>query len=168
MNIETIDKSTYRKHLNIVIVVAAVSLAVLSLAISQTTIYLFTDREGTHFWLNLMGVVVSVVILGGLLNKYKHHPFMKEVYYVWQLKQQINYIYRKQKKIDAAVETNDIDALTIMRFYYLACEQLYTLDDNTITMDSLALKSNALNARIDELNVDIKASNYQQKLLDKF
>ncbi len=168
MKFETIDKQVYRKRLNILIAIGVVSLMVLSLGISQSVIYFFTDREGSHFWINLMGVVVAMIIIGSALNKFKTHPLMREIYYVWQLKQQINYIYRKSKKIDAALEENDVDALTIMSFYYKACTQLYNLDDNTITMSSLTKKSNELQDKIDNLNIEVSADNYQPYLLHRF
>lgn len=168
MQMQQIDKTTYRKRLNRLIAAGIVSLASLSLLISQSAIYLFTDREGTHFWLNLMGVVVAMMIIGSVLNRFKSHPYMNEAYYVWRLKQQINYIYRKLKKIDAAAQENDRDALVILSFYYKACEQLYSLDDNTITMSSLVKKSNDLQDRLERENINVSADDYRQELLARF
>ncbi|MDO6719603.1 DUF3087 family protein [Psychrosphaera sp. 1_MG-2023] len=168
MKLLTIDKQTYRKHLNVVIAICVVSLAVLSLLISQSAIYFFTDREGSHFWLNVMGVAVAMMLIGTALKKVNQHAYMREVYYVWKLKQQINYIYRKSRKIDAAVAENNVDAITVMNFYYKACEQLYTLDDNTITINSLTKKSNELQDKIESLNLKVSVEDYQQSLLDKF
>lgn len=168
MKLLTIDKQIYRKHLNVVIAICVVSLAILSLLISQSAIYFFTDRQGSHFWLNVMGVAVAMIIIGMGLKKVHRHPYMREVYYVWKLKQQINYIYRKSRKIDAAVIENNVEAITVMNFYYKACEQLYTLDDNTITIDSLTKKSNELNDKIATLNISMSVEDYQQSLLDNF
>ena len=168
MKLEAIDKQTYRKHLNVLIVIGVVSFAGLSLGISQAAIFFFTDGQGTHFELNLMGVVFGIIIVGGLLNKFKHHPFLTEVYYVWRLKQQINAIIRKQKKVEAALANGNIDAMIIMTFYYQACTQLYNLDDNTITISTLNKKSNELQEQIASLNVSVSADDYQPELLQQF
>lgn len=168
MQIENINKGRYRKHLNKVIVAGIISLAALSLGISQAAIYLFTDREGTHFWLNVAGVAIALITIGSILNKYKGHEFMTEVYYVWRLKQQINYIHRKSIKLNKAVEENDPTAILIMAFYYKACRQLYELDDNTITLSSLTKKSNELEQKIASLNLEIDVNNYDQSLLQPY
>lgn len=168
MKLESIDKSVYRSHLNRILWVSIVAFASMSLLISQVTIYLFTDREGTHFWLNVMGVVVSMIIIGSVFNRIKSHPYFYEVYYVWRLKQQINYIIRKNKALEQAVEQDDVKAIKIMVFYYKACEQLYTLDDNTITMSALNKKSNALQEKIDALNLSIDISDYSVDMLKAY
>lgn len=168
MQLENINKQRYRKHLNIVIVAGIIVLASLSLAISQSAIYLFTDREGTHFWLNVAGVAIALLLIGSVLNRYKSHDFMTEVYYVWRLKQQINYIHRKNQKISQAVEQDDVNAILIMAFYYKACRQLYELDDNTITLSSLTQKSNELERKIESLSLSIDINDYQQDMLKSY
>lgn len=168
MQLENINKQRYRKHFNIVIVAEIIALASLSLAISQSAIYLFTDREGTHFWLNVAGVAIALLLIGSVLNRYKSHDFMTEVYYVWRLKQQINYIHRKTQKINQAVEQDDVNAILIMAFYYKACRQLYELDDNTITLSSLTQKSNELERKIESLSLSIDINDYQQDMLKSY
>lgn len=168
MQLKNINKQRYRKHLNIVIVAGIIALASLSLGISQSAIYLFTDREGTHFWLNVVGVAIALLLIGSVLNRYKEHHFMTEVYYVWRLKQQINYIHRKNQKIHQAVEQDDVNAILIMAFYYKACRQLYELDDNTITLSSLTQKSNELEVKIESLSLTIDVNDYQQDMLKSY
>lgn len=168
MQLEKINKERYRKHLNRVIVVCIIALTCLSLAISQSAIYLFTDREGSHFWLNVTGVAIALATIAGVLNKYKLHPFMTEVYYVWRLKQQINYIHRKSIKLNKAIAEDDSQAMLIMAFYYKACRQLYELDDNTITLSSLTAKSNELERQIENLQLTINIEDYQQSLLQDY
>ena len=109
MQLIQIDKARYRKHLNRVIVGCAASLAVGSLAISQTLIALFPDESGSHFHWNLTGVVITSLAIGWLLNKYRTHSFMTEVVYVWDLKQALNKITRKMPKLKAAGREGDAD-----------------------------------------------------------
>lgn len=168
MKLESIDKSIYRSHLNRILWVSIIAFASMSLLISQGAIYFFTDREGTHFWLNVMGVVVAMIIIGSVFNRLKSHPYFYEVYYVWRLKQQINYVIRKSKALEKAVEQGDVKAMTVMAFYYKACEQLYTLDDNTITMSALNKKSNELYDKVNSFNVSIDAANYDVEMLKDY
>ena len=64
MQLIQINKARYRKHLNRVIVGCAASLAIGSLAISQTLIALFPDESGSHFHWNLLGVIVTSIGIG--------------------------------------------------------------------------------------------------------
>ena len=90
MQLIQIDKARYRKHLNRVIIGCVAALALGSLAISQTLIALFPDDSGSHFHWNLTGVVITSLAIGWFLNKYRRHPYMTEVVYVWELKQALN------------------------------------------------------------------------------
>lgn len=166
--LQEINKQRYRKHLNKVIVLSIIALTVLSLAISQSAIFLFTDRQGSHFWLNLSGVAIALIIVMQVLNKYKNHPFMTEVLYVWELKKQINLIQRKVRQVEAAVNDNDVTAIAIMHFYYKACYQLYTLDDNTITLSSLVTKQNTLEQQIESLQLTIDENDYTSDYLKNY
>lgn len=85
---------------------------------------------------------------------------MYEVAYIWDLKQVLNQIHRKSKKINLAVKENDVTAIGIMFFYYKACIQLYTLDDNTITLSSLNLKAAELDTQIETLNLTISTNDF--------
>ena len=72
------------------------------------------------------------------LIKMRTHPYLREVVYVWDLKQQLNQIYRKQRKIEPLVEENDPDAITIMYFFYRIQAAVRTGQHHT--MDSIGLK----------------------------
>ena len=93
---------------------------------------------------------------------------MHEVIYVWDLKQVLNLIHRRNKKLELAVEQNDVTAMQIMYFYYKACHQLYTLDDNTITLSSLNQKINKLDTQIESLNLTITADDFAPDTLAKY
>ncbi len=163
-----IDKTRYKSRLNKLILLCIVSLIVLSLGISSTIIYLVNDGEKTHFWINVLGVVMGVAIIATLLSKYKSHPYMYEIAYVWDLKQVLNQIHRKSSKINKALEQDDIGAIEVMYFYYQGCLQLYTLDDNTITLSSLNKKADELNQTISRLNLTITTDNFSLCALSKF
>ena len=173
MKLKEINKARYRKHLNIVIAILIVSLMALALLFGQAFIALFADAGGDNFKFNLAGVVVAGLICLKGLHGFKDHDFMVEVYYVWQLKQSLNKIFRKLKKIEEARDSNEdskrnVMALTILTYYYAASEQLFKLDDNTITLDSLSLASQTLQEKILAANLEINVADYEQSLLSDF
>jgi hypothetical protein len=168
MQLIDIDKARYRKHLKIVFSVCAVSLAVGSLALSQTLIAIFPDESGSHFHWNLLGVVVSAITIGWLLNKYRQHDFMREVTYVWELKQALNKITRKMPKLEAAALNGNRNALLAMQYSYAGSRLVWMLDDNTLTLDSLTIKQHELDRLAEKFHVTLSVADYDEKILTGF
>ena len=168
MQLIQIDKARYRKHLNHVIIACVIALAVGSLAISQTLIALFPDPSGSHFHWNLLGVVVCSVLVGFVLNKYRNHDYMTEIVYVWELKKALNKITRKMPKLKAAGREGNADALLAIHYSYAGSRLLWQLDDNTITMDELAIKQAELDSVADKYNLSLDAERYDETILKQF
>ncbi len=168
MKLKNIDKQKYKKNFNQLVIVVIASLVLGALGISQLLIYLLSDREGSHFLLNITGVGITVFLIVVVINHYRRHPFMREIVYVWELKQALNRIYRKQRKLNAAIEQCDKDALTALYFSYQGSKQLYTLDDNTITLDDLERSLRELEAKIEACGYKIRAEDYDPAVLDRF
>ncbi len=168
MTLKEIDKTLYRNHLRIVFAGIVLALMVISVTTSTLLIYLFSSPEVSHFLHNLAGVVVAAIIVFFVLNKLRQHPYMFEVVYVWDLKQQLNRINRKLRKIEAAVKSNNNNAMVIMNFMYRGSKQLYELDDNTITMGSLISKINILEQRMQDSGLSLSASTYDPAMLELF
>ena len=168
MRLKNINKTTYRKNLNKLIVAIIIALAVGSLAIAQLLITLFTDRQGSHFALNLTGVAVTAAGIAWCLNRFRHHSAMREIVYVWNLKQELNRIYRKSRKINAAIETGDKDAMTVLNFSHHGSKQLYQLDDNTVTLEDLEKASQQLKQTMEEHGYEISVEDYHSGLLKRF
>ncbi len=167
MNLHEIDKSRYRKHLNIVIAALIVSLMAMALSFGQLLIMLL-GGDGDHFIFNLSGVALAGGICLWVLYRFRSHEFMTEVYYVWELKQGLNKIYRKLRKIEAAKEDGNVNAMVILNFYYAASSQLFKLDDNTITMDSLQLEINKLQELIESKQITVRIEDYDTSMLKSF
>ncbi|GMT39903.1 MAG TPA: DUF3087 domain-containing protein [Gammaproteobacteria bacterium] len=168
MHLRKIDKTRYRKHLRIVFAGIAVALIIIALSFSTLIIYFFSSPDVPHFWHNLAGVIFAAVIVAYILKKLRQHPFMTEVRYVWDLKQQLNRIYRKQRKIEVALEESDHDAMIIMNFLYRGSKQLYELDDNIITMDDLIIKIKLLDSRMEAEGLSLSTDSYDPAMLDQF
>lgn len=168
MKLQKIDKKLYRSRLNVVIVTCIAVLAASSLAISQALIFLFPSETGSHFHWNLLGVVVSAIGLAVILVKLKTYPKMREVAYVWDLKQALNLIYRKKRALDAAAEKGNVDAMLALQFSYDGSRQLWQLDDNTITMDSLNKAQEKLDSLVEEHGVTLDITKYRSEMLKAF
>ncbi|MBN4063262.1 DUF3087 family protein [Cardiobacterium sp. AH-315-I02] len=166
MQLINIDKSRYSKHLKIVFAGMVVVLLVITLASSTLIIQLFGTEGESHFWFNLTGVAIAAATVVYILTKLRHHPFMFEVVYVWDLKQILNKIHRKQKKVEAQMDKHD--AMIIMNFQYRGSKQLYELDDNTITMAELNSKITQLDKHMSAAGLSSSTDTFDTKMLDRF
>jgi len=168
MKLRPIDKNRYRKHYKIVFAAIVIELIAISLACSTLLISWLGSPDETHFTLNLAGFVVAVLLVAYTVYRFRDHPFMDEVVYVWNLKKQLNLIYRKQHKIEPLIEDNNVDAMVIMNYMYQGSKQLYELDDNTITIDDLAIKAGHLNTKLEEKGLKLNTDDYDSALLAQF
>ena len=90
---------------------------------------------------------------------------MTEVMYVWNLKQALNQITRKLKKVKNAVAQGDVSAMHALHFYYCGNRQLWQLDDNMITMDELAIWQAELDVQAKQYNVTLDIALYDPLIL---
>lgn len=168
MKLQKINKERYRKHLNIVMGALAATLILSSVGFGQILINLFSDGSGSNFKYNLYGVIIGLMLTSGVLAMVRKHRFMTEVVYVWNLKQALNKIYQKMAKVEAAVANDDTNAMIALNYYYAGSQQLYTLDDNTITMSTLLKDKEKLQSTIESKNLTISPDDYQETLLEAF
>ncbi|WP_065204346.1 DUF3087 domain-containing protein [Shewanella woodyi] len=177
MKLIDIDKSRYRKNLNLVSIALVAGLTILSLVFGALLIAAF----GTHaseniaagestgnFHLNLLGVIFAVVTCLSVMIRVKDSAFMHEVYYVWRLKALHNRIYRRLKSIKAAANNQEINALIILSFYYAGLKQVYFLDNNTLTMSKVEKDIAELERRICESKQTVSLDQFDEKMLEAF
>ncbi len=165
MQLIDIDKTRYRKHLNIVIAGFIGTLLVLALIFGQVFIASFAQAEVSNFRYNLLGVVLSLLACAAILHTFKRSDFFIEIYYVWRVKQIQNLIYRKLKKVKAAAKNNDTNAFIVLSFYYQSLKQVYQLDDNTLTISKVDKDLSDLQETIANKNLTISAEQFDKKLL---
>ena len=168
MQLINIDKALYRKHLNIIIGGFIATLLVLALVFGQFLIMSFAQEGVSNFKYNLLGVILSLLACAAILHSLKSSLFFKEVYYVWQLKQVQNSIFRKLTKIKAAAKDDDNNALIILVFYYQSLKLVYLLDDNTLTMSKVEQELNALDHTIANKNLTVTAEQFEKSLLSSY
>ena len=168
MQLIEIDKTRYRRHLNIVIIASIAALVIGSLAISQTLIALFPDESGSHFHWNAFGVVMASLAVGLTLYRIRHHDFMTEVFYVWKLKQALNKINSKMLKLQAAGREGNANALLAIQYSYAGSRLLWRLDDNTIVMDELAVAQIELDNLVAKYQLTLDIKDYDEQVLQQF
>jgi 4-amino-4-deoxy-L-arabinose transferase-like glycosyltransferase len=169
MKLHEIDKSRYSKHYKIVFSGIVVVLLGVAVGSSAILIQLFGEPGGSNFWLNLIGVVIAAAVVVTILLKIRSHPFMTEVVYVWDLKQVLNRIYRKERKLNSAMqEDNDPDAMVIMNYFYKGSKQLYELDDNRITHDELTDKIRVHDKHLEAAGLSTSTDNFEPSMLEWF
>jgi len=168
MQLKQINKERYSKHYKQIMIGIVILLAAIALSVSTVLIQLIGSEDGNNFWLNVSGVVVGGIVVVSLLRRYRNHEYMYEVIYVWDLKQMLNKIYRKQRKIKEAVEAGDRDAMVIMNWSYNGSEQLYNLDNNTITMEDLHRSMGELNQTVEKHGFSVTTDEFSPQMLDKF
>ncbi|PKH03262.1 DUF3087 domain-containing protein [Psychromonas sp. MB-3u-54] len=165
MQLVLINKQRYRRHLNIVIAACIAILVIASLGVAQLLILLFPDPSGSHFHWNLLGVIVACLLLASLLLKFKEHDFMTEVAYVWDLKQSLNKITRAMRKLKMAANQGDQNAMNALQFSYDGSRQLWLLDDNVLTLESLEHSQKELDQLAIKYDFLLDAKNYHSDLL---
>jgi hypothetical protein len=168
MQLMNINKAIYRKHLNIVIVGFISTLLILALIFGQLMIMSFAEEGVNNFKYNLLGVILSLLACMAILHSIKTSAFFKEIYYVWQVKQIQNLIFRKLKKIKLAAKDLDQDALMILTFYYQSQQQVYELDDNTLTITTVNKDLNDLQEKIAEYNLTIDIEQFDKKMISAY
>ena len=174
MKIESINKPLYRRKANIVIVGFVVLFTLSSLAFGSLLISLFgnqavVEQESTgNFHWNLIGVLLGLLTSVSLLNQVKGHPFFKEVVYVWQMKQLHNRILRRLKQIKSAAEQEDLQAYTILKFYYQSQKQIFELDNNTLTLDSVMRELEKIEDWERKQGVRLKTGEIDETWLNQF
>ncbi|HEY7864413.1 MAG TPA: DUF3087 domain-containing protein [Psychromonas sp.] len=165
MQLALINKQRYRRHLNIVIGACITTLAIGSLGVAQLLILLFPDPSGSHFYWNLLGVIITFLLLVYLLLKFKNHDFMTEVAYVWDLKQSLNKITREMRKLKTAANRGDQNAMNALQFSYDGSRQLWLLDDNVLTLKSLDHCQKELDQLAIKYDFKLDANSYRSDLL---
>ncbi|WP_432473132.1 DUF3087 family protein [Amphritea sp. HPY] len=168
MQLQEIDKERYSKHFKQTFIGVVLVLLLIAVPVSTLLIQLFGDSDGSNTLLNLAGVVVAAFVVGALFRKYRTHQFLHEVMYVWDLKQVLNKIYRKQKQIKQAMTEGDRVAMLIMNYSYQGSKQLYNLDNNTITMDELNRDMVALDKLLDEYGYQVTLEEFDVELLQGY
>jgi len=166
MKLRTIDKAIYQEHRSRIQWIMVATLFATSIGFAELYRAIFVGGESSLL-LNALGVVTGVAIVTLGLFRLRDTPYFDEVHYVWQLKQELNRIYRKTQKLDAALEAGQREAFVIKLYSLEGSRQVYELDDNTLTMSDLVRQLDELRDRIAQEGWDMSADDYRPELLEQ-
>lgn len=173
MKLQKIEKTEYRKKMNVLLITLVASLALIAIGSSSMLISLFGFTESVsgestgNFHLNVIGVIIAIAVNVCAIKVFKNHPYLKEALYVWDLKQIHNRIYRKLKRIKREAESGNRDALTVLFFYYTTQKQVYELDNNTLTINSVETALEKLVEEALRWEFDLNIADFDKSLIDK-
>lgn len=127
-----------------------------------------SQEPPSNFKYNFLGVFLALLACAAILHSLKTTKYFHEVYYVWQLKQIQNLIYRKLKTIKKASDADDETAILILKFYYQSLQQVYQLDDNTLTMSTIHKELNQIDELIAQKNLQVTTVRFDKSLLASY
>ena len=122
-------------------------------------------QKPNNFRWNLLGVILGLLLSSLTLNYLKYSVFFTEIYYVWQLKQIHNRIYRKLSKIKKLANSGNVDAYIVLNYYYLSVKSVYELDDNTLVISTVNKEIALLEQAIRDAQFHVELTMFSESLL---
>ena len=167
MQLHPIDKARYSKQVKFIFIGICLFMIVVSLLSSTLLIHFIPAEDGDNFWRNVAGAITAVSAVAIIYQRMKSHAFLKDIVYVRQIKAQLNYIYRKQRKLLACAAQGDAVAMAILDFSYRASAYVFELDDNTLTLEELQTARSQLQQWTEQFEVE-ELVEYQHGLLANY
>ena len=152
--LKEIDPTTYRRetrHISLVIIAIFLTLA---MSLAAVSVRLFGEPGGNNLIWNLAGVLTGLALTVIIVRfLFWHRPWMAPAVYAWNLKRNVMRIGNVMHHLKRRVEDNDPDAIRLLRFYHLALNQMYRLDNNVDGLNGLLADQEALRAKMVELGL---------------
>lgn len=166
MELRSVNKALYRQRLNRLQGSMVVALFVLGLGFSSLYRWLWANGESSTL-LNGAAVLTAVALVSGVLLKIRHRPWMEDVLYVWNLKQELNRIYRHSARLEKALADQWPEAFCIQYFSLHGSRHLYLIEDNTLTLPELDEKIARFDERLRQQGLSIEARDYDPEMLKR-
>lgn len=170
MQLRFVDKKQYRSRLKNTTFFAIIILFAGSLSLSALLIELMNGNQNSqsNFSFNMAGVIITVLLMAIATLKFKEKPYFNDMYYVWCVKFELSHINSKIKAIEKSAKNGNAIALNILAYYYQATQQVWQLDDNTLTMNELIVKENKFKEWMSLAEHSADVSLYQRQSLKQF
>lgn len=121
--------------------------------ICSSLLVLLYGEGPSNFKLNLTGVLLGLALTLALVKwVFSQQPFMQAAVYMWQLKRSLMSITNKMHLVEMHAKVGRPEAVQLLAFYYLALEQMHSLEGNdSESLETKAAKAKCL-AQLEELN----------------
>jgi hypothetical protein len=167
--IEEIDPVYYRAQTRKSTMIIVAIFLVIGVSTARLAVTLLGEYTDSHMTLNFMGAFVGLLITFWIVNTfYKSAPWMQEAMYGWRLKRHVMYIYNAMRLLEKAVDQGDIEAIKIMRFYHLAQEQMYKLDNNLHELSELSFRMREHETKMEEMGIALDQTEFDMKQVDAY
>ncbi len=167
--IEEIDPAYYRKQTRKSTLIIMGIFIIIGFMTARYTVIYFGEGSTNHMVLNFLGAFVGLLITFWIVNTFfKDANWMKEAMYAWRLKRHIMTIYNVMPHLQEASERGDIEARKILRFYQLATEQMYRLDNNSHELIELRSQMQELEFKMKEMGIEVNQTEFDIKSVDAY
>ncbi len=159
--IQEIDPVEFRRKTRKATFIIIAIFAVIGFAGASLSLKLFREYSSNPFILNMLGALVGLAITFWIVKTfYTDKPWMKEAMYSWRLKRSLAEIYNVLKTIKLRADQNDEKAMKLLRYYHLAIEQMYKLENNSHGSIELLAEKKALEDKMNALGLDLNQIDY--------
>jgi len=129
----------------------------------------FSEMDINPFILNFSGALLGLAITFWIVKTfYADKDWMKEAMYSWQLKRSLARLYNILTPLKKAVEAKDQKAMEILRFYHLAIEQMYQLENNSHGSIELIAEKEAHEKVMQSLNMDLNQTSFEKEQISDY
>lgn len=163
--IQQIDPKVYRKNTRRATFRIMAIFAVIASPLSHFAPYVLS-MDVNPYILNFSGALLGLFITFWIVKTfYADKEWMKEAMYAWRLKRNMAKIYNRIRPLQAKIEEGDEQAIKIVRFYHLATEQMHHLENNSHDTIELLAEKRALEAKMEQFNLDLSQTSFDDELL---
>jgi len=167
--IEEIDPVYYRKQTRKSAMIIMAIFIVIGFCTARLAVTYLGEYSDNQIILNFIGAFAGLLITLWIVNRFfKNASWMKEAMYAWRLKRHIMYIYNAMSLLQKATDQGDVEAIKILRFYQLATEQMYTLDNNSHGLSELSVQMEELKSKMNTMGIEVNQIEFNMNSVDAY
>ena len=168
--IEEIDPKIFRKKTRKATYIIMAIFAVFGFPLAHLLPIILNRLDINPFILNFSGALLGLFITFWIVKIFfADKDWMKEAIYSWQLKRSLARLYNILTPLKESVENGDKEAMKILRFYHLALERMYQLENNSHANIELIAEKKAHEEKMKALNLDLNQITFDhEKHIDKY
>ncbi len=167
--IEKIDPKIFRQKTRKASFIIIAIFVTFALPLSYFTQIFFSNFSINPYLLNFSGALLGLFITFWIVKVFfADKEWMKEAMYSWQLKRSLARLYNIVETLKEKAHNKDIQAMKLLRFYHLALEQMYNLENNNHASIELIAEKQELIENMQQLNLDLNQITFDKKLINNY
>lgn len=168
MKIRKLDAVEYRKKQKKVAITLSLIFALLGLGLSALLRHFSGNPEGENMLVNLIGVLSGLLITISIYSRYKSHPYLEDIGYIWGMKKKVLNIQNKIHHWEEALQRGEQTAATVLAFYFEAGMELQRLENNEYGSSEMVKRYNRFQSECERLGLIASAEDFEEELLGQF